>query len=161
MATKTFDVEVHGLDVLRAKLDQRRLFGPVKEEMIARAAQAGKKEAEEKSKGQFGKKGLRGRIETHFEQDGLIARVSPIRSLAGIAFTMEHGRRPGKRPPYKRIKAWATGNISTPVRELQEDIKLHGTGGLFFMAEAAQVANDTLRDRRPVAEREIERGWNG
>src|SRR6266511_56460 len=51
VASKVFDVEVHGLDVLRTKLDQHRLFGPVKEEMIAKAAKAASEKAQEASKG--------------------------------------------------------------------------------------------------------------
>lgn len=161
MVSRVFDVEVHGLDVLRRKLDEKRIFGPVKEEMIQRAAQAGKKEAEEKSKGQFGKKGLRGRIETHIEQDGMVARVAPISSLAGIAFTMEEGRRPGRRPPYRPLKQWKEGTpISLSVRELQEIGKTQGFKGIHYMRDASKVADDTLRDRRPAAEREIERAWN-
>lgn len=162
MPRQSFAVEVHGLDVLRQKLDQHRLFGPIREEMIAKAARAGSDKAQEASKGRYGKKGFRGRVKTHIEQDGLVARVDIEPSnIRGIALTIEEGRRPGRRPPYRKLKEWAqAAGISTPVRQLQEDIKLHGTTGIHFMEQASKVADDTLRDRRPATEREIEAAWN-
>ena len=161
MPSKTFDVQVHGLDVLKAKLDSKRFLGPVREELIAHAAKVGTKTAEEKSKGQLGRKGLRGRIRTEFEQAGLIAHVFPDRAIGGIAFAIEEGRRPGKRPPYRGIKQWLGGSASKDTIEtVRKSIMLSGTKGVHFMAQAQDAAQQALRGGLPKTERRIEGEWN-
>jgi len=139
MPSKTFEVEVHGLDVLKAKLDSKRFLGPVREELIAHAAKVGTKVAEEKSKGQRGTKGFKGRIETTFDSNGLVAHVFPQRSIGGIPFVIEEGRRPGRRPPYRGIKKWLGGSASRDAIEgVRRDIMAHGTKGVHYMAQAQE-----------------------
>jgi hypothetical protein len=167
MPSKTFEVEVHGLDVLKRKL-AGNLLSPVKDQMVKEAALAGRRVAAEKSKGRYGRKGLYGRLDIDFSNDGLVANVHPVRSIAGIAFTMEEGRRPGRRPPYTPIKRWLidAGAISGQrgdskvVRATREAIKAGGTRPIHFMQEAAEEAERTLKQRGPPTEREIERQWN-
>lgn len=161
MPSRTFDVEVRNLDVIKRKLDAGNIFTPVKHLMIEEAAKAGKKTMDEESKGQFGKKGFGRRTHITLEQGGMVGRVAIDKQVSGIAATVDQGRRAGRRPPYKPIKAWAqAAGISTPIRELQEAIKAGGTGGVFFMRDAAQVADDTLRARVAPTERAVEAQWN-
>jgi hypothetical protein len=165
LASQTFRVEVTGLDDLRARLSSRRLFGPVKEELIQRAAEEAHRIAAEKSKGRYGRKGFRNHLRTTFYDDGMIARVGISGAVVGIANTIEEGRRPGKRPPYRGIKAWAlqAGIISgargdsKKVREIREDIKDRGTSGIHFLRQAQEHAENVIKQRIPSTERDIER----
>jgi len=161
MPSKVFDVEVKGLDVLKAKLDSKRFLGPVREELIAHAAKIGTKTAEEKSKGQRGTKGFKGRIETTFDSGGLVAHVFPQRSIGGVAFVIEEGRRPGRRPPYRGIKKWLGGSATRDTIEgVRKDIMERGTKGVHYMQQAQEVAQQALRDGLPKTERRIEGDWN-
>lgn len=161
MASRTFAVEIKGWDVIKRKLDAGNIFTPVKHLMIEEAAKAGKKTMDEESKGQFGKKGFGRRTRITLEQGGMVGRVAIDKQVSGIAATVDQGRRAGRRPPYKPIKAWAqAAGISTPIRELQEAIKVGGTGGVFFMQEAQQVAQDTLAHGVAPTERALEHQWN-
>lgn len=163
-----FEVDVRGVDVLHRKLNAGSIFTSVKDGMVREAAFKGRDTATEKSKGQFGRKGLAGRIVIDFTEGGLIANVHPNRQIMGIALTMEEGRRPGRRPPYTPIKKWLMqgGVISGAkgdsgiVRQVQNTIKEQGTRGIRYMEQAAEEANRTLRQRGPPTEREIERQWN-
>lgn len=132
MASKTFEVEVHGLAVLREKLQSRRLFGPVREQIIKRAADEGRETAEKESKGQYGKKGFH--LLTTFEQNGLIARVQPRPQARGIAWVVETGRKPGKAPPLRALKGWASNFMDVSdkgaLRALQQRIREGGTRGV-------------------------------
>ena len=160
MPSKTFEVEVRGLDVLRAKLSQGRIFGPVKEEIIKRAAKEGQETAEEESKGRFGTKGFKGRMATTFEQDGLIARVQPHGNVRGIAGVVEVGRRPGKAPPLRALKSWAARAGITDIRDLQARIRAGGTRGVGFMEAGSKAADKAINSGVPRAEREIKGQWN-
>lgn len=157
MASRTFEV-TYSTNVPQ-KISELLRLTPVKKDLIEPATKAAKKEMDAKSKGQFGKKGFGRRTRITLEQGGMVGRVAIDNQVSGIAATVDAGRRPGRRPPYKPIKAWAAGNISTPVRELQENIKLHGTVGLHFMADAQKVAQDILRHGVAPTERALERQW--
>jgi hypothetical protein len=154
------EVEVRGMDVLRRKLDAGNLLAPVKEGMIQGAAKDSKQTAEEASKGRYGKKGLRNRFFIDYEQDGLIAKVHPDRSIMGIAFTMDQGRRPGKSPPQKALRPWADAAGITDIRQLQQDIRAGGTRPIGFMQDAEQAAQRSLQHREGPTERAIEREFN-
>lgn len=159
MASRTFEV-TYSTNVPQ-KIGELLRLTPVKKDLIEPAAKAGKKEADEKSKGRYGRKGLGRRTHIRFEQDGMLARVAVDSQISGIAWAMEEGRRPGRRPPYRPIKAWKEATpITMTVRELQESIKVHGTQGLHYMRDAAQVADDTLRGRVAPTERALEHQWN-
>ena len=167
---ETFNVQVHGLDVLQAKLDSRRFMGPVRQELIERAADAAHKKAREAAKPHPADKGTLGRaIELHFENKGNTARISPPPQVAGLAFTIEEGRRPGGRPPYRKLKAWMISHniipegkgTSAQVQALRSDIRHHGTKGVHFMQQAAELADHTMKQRIPPTERAIKTKWDG
>jgi hypothetical protein len=160
VASRTFDVEVRGLDVLRAKLQTGRIFGPVKQEIIQRAAKEGQETAEEESKGRFGTKGFKGRMATTFEQGGLIARVQPHGNVRGIARVVEFGRKPGRAPPIRTLKPWAARAGITDIRDLQARIRAGGTRGVGFMEAGSKAADKAIRSGVPRAEREIEADFN-
>lgn len=162
-----FDVRVKGLDVIRAKIQSGRLLGPVREELIRRAGEEAKKKAVVASKPHAADKGtLGGAIFLEFADGGLVARVDIHRSVTGIAFTIEEGRRPGRRPPYRRLKAWAIAHGYAPssggsqvIQEMRERIRHEGTRGIHFMAQAAEEANRVIAAGIPRTERAIERAW--
>ena len=165
MPSRTFDVSVTGLDVLKAKLQTGRIFGPVKQEIIKRAADEGRETAEEQSKGRFGTKGFKGRMATTFEQGGLIARVQPHGNVRGIASVIETGRRPGKAPPIRALKPWAgragvDENDRGAIRAIQDKIRAGGTRGVGFMAAGEKAAERAVSQGIPRAEREIESDFN-
>lgn len=162
MASRTFDVTVTGLDELKAKLSQGRIFGPVKQEIIKRGADEGRETAEKESKGRYGKKGFR--LLTTFEQNGLIARVQPRPQARGIAWVVETGRKPGKAPPLRALKPWAAEWMDVSdkgaLRALQQRIREGGTKGVGYFAKGEQAADRAIKSGTPKAEREIEAHWN-
>lgn len=167
MAGQTFGVEVHGLQALQAKLRDGRLLKPTKE-FIEDLGKTARKTAQHESLGRGGKKGFGKFIFLDIEQGGNLARVSVKGSVAGIANTVEEGRRPGRRPPYTPIKKWAIaagivpdakGN-SAAVKQLRENIKDRGTEGVHFMRKAQEVTDDALRHGVPKTENEIRKLWD-
>lgn len=137
--------------------------------LIENTSVATRKTAQRAAKPHPGDKGTLGRgVLVTLSRDGSEALVYVTRSMAGIAFTIEEGRRPGRRPPYGPIKRWmiAHGIISAgrgtskQVREVREDIKLRGTRGIHFMKQAADVADEVLRRGVPQTQQEIRDLWN-
>jgi len=116
----------------------------------------------EADKGTFGKV-----IVLDILDKGYTARVYVPESIAGLAFTIEEGRRPGKRPPYGPIKRWALSHGYIPsgrgnskfVQVIREEIKTHGTRGVFFMRQAIETAEKALREGIPRTEKEIHAAW--
>ena len=166
---RIFEAEVKGVDSLRELLRSKRfLFRPTRR-LIEGAGIAARKTAQRAAKPHPGDKGTLGRyIRLEVSHSGLQATVDIARSVVGIALTIEEGRRPGRRPPYGRIKRWMISHdIITGargegerVREVQEEIKLHGTRGVHFMAQARDVANMVLRQGVPKTEQEIRELWD-
>ena len=166
---RLFEAEVRGTNALMELLRSKRfIFNPTRR-LIEGAGIAARKTAQRAAKPHPADKGTLGRaIRLEVAPSGLQATVDIARSVSGIAFTIEEGRRPGRRPPYRAIKRWMVshGIISGTVRgegkrvrELQEDIKLRGTRGVHFMAQARDVANTVLRQGVPKTEQEIRELW--
>lgn len=158
---RTFDVEVRGLDELRRRLESRRLLSPVRKEIIEEAGKAGKAKAIEAAKPHAADKGSLGRaVRLRVEDGGNKAIVDVAPQVAGIAFVIEEGRRPGRAPPLRVLKAWADSHgIPTPPRELQQAIRAQGTRGIHFMRQAQEEAEKVVRGQVPAAERGVERAF--
>lgn len=171
MATRQtfFDIEVTGGDKIAQALRDRTLFmAPVERRMIRAAGVAGEKTARRAAKPHAQDKGTLGRaVRLDFRDSGETAVVDIARSVVGIAQTIEEGRRPGRRPPYRAIKAWAESHGVIPVgrgnsrhvQELREKIARSGTRGVHFMREAAEVADRVIHDGIPPAETDIATLW--
>jgi hypothetical protein len=164
LPSKTFDVELRGMDVLRQRLDTRRILGPVKEEMIDESSKKGLETAIREFKGRAGTGGIARTVRRALEQDGLIARIDVPSAVARKALSIEEGRPPGKNVPYTPLTAWAgRAGMQTDrqsIRELRARIKGSGTPGLHAMEKAKDVAEHTLHSRQPQTERRIERDFN-
>lgn len=97
----------------------------------------------------------------------LEARVAPAQAIAGLAYTIEYGRRPGRRPPYRPIRRWAEAHGIVPpgrggsklVYELRERIRASGTRGVGFMATAQEVAEAALGSAVPDTQRQMREMW--
>lgn len=167
MAGQTFTVRTEGLDLLHQRLDSRRLLRPTKD-FIERAGTAAHRTAQRAAKPHPGDKGTLGRaITIEFSDGGKTATVAPIKRIMGIANTIEEGRRPGRRPPYKPIKMWLSRHGaavdvrggSKIVRQVRDTIRAEGTKGVHFMAQAEEVAQRALRDGVPETEHDIRNMW--
>lgn len=98
---------------------------------------------------------------------GLTATVEPHASIAGLAFTINYGRRSGKRPPYGPIKRWLESHGYIPlgkgnskfVQAVRDDIRARGTRGVLFMETAIKAMESTLKGEIPKTEREIQAAW--
>ncbi len=166
--SKQLTVSVVGLDALRLKLREGTVFTPARS-FLKDLARVGQKTAQRAAKPHPADKGSLGRaILVDFALDGTSARVAPAPSIAGIAFTLEEGRRPGKRPPYGPIKRWMISHgIITgargegkKVQEIREDIKKRGTRGIHFMKTAEEAVDKAMRTGIPKTEREIKGLWD-
>lgn len=155
-----FSARLEGLDTLRQRLRPGYLLKPVRKNLIESAGNAARKTAQRAAKGQAGTGRLGRHILVDFQDKGMTAVVMPTRTIAGIAFVINYGRRPGRRPPYRALKRWADrAGIPTKIRDLQEDIKLRGTKGLEYMEAAENAANIVLRTGIPATDREIRALW--
>lgn len=161
MAQNTFSVQVTGIDELRLRLNSKRLLGPVRKELIEGAARVAQRTAQRAAKPHAADKGTLGR-HLHIERDGpLTLAMRPTRRIVGIANVIEGGRRPGKAPPLRAIKAWAVAHgIPTAPRELQKTIRARGTRGVHFMQQAQDAADKAVKAGIPITEREIEAAFN-
>ena len=166
---RLFEVEITGAAAIIDQLRGRRFVDVPTRRLIENTGVATRKTAQRAAKPHPGDKGTLGRaIRLSFSRDGSEARVDIARSVAGIAFTIEEGRRPGRRPPHGPIKRWmishgiisAGRGTSKQIREVREQIKLRGTRGVHFMAQALEVANEVLRRGVPQTEQEIRDLWN-
>ena len=165
---RLFEVDVSGANVLVEMLRSKRfVFSPTRR-LIEGAGIAAHKTAQRAAKPHPSDKGTLGRaILFTLRNDGMVAWVKPARSLVGLMFTIEEGRRPGRRPPYGPIKRWMTSHgiiagvrgDSKQVRAMQEDIKLRGTRGVHFMAQADTAAQEVLNSGVPKTEQEIRDLW--
>ena len=165
---RQFEVQFVGLEALRARLRDKHFLKPTRT-FLHELGRVGQKTAQRAAKPHPADKGTLGRaILLDFALDGSSARVAPASRYAGIAFTIEEGRSPGRRPPYGPIKRWmiSHGIITGArgegkrVREVQEEIKLHGTRGVHFMAQAEQAVNKAMHDGIPKTEQEIRALWD-
>ena len=165
-----FEVDVVGLDAVRMKLREGHLLTPTRG-FLRVLGRVGQKTAQRAAKPHPADKGTLGRaILLDFALDGSSARVAPAPAYRGIAFTIEEGRRPGRRPPYGPIKRWMISHgiipegrgkgISQRVREVREEIKLHGTRGVHFMAQAEKAVDKAMHDGIPKTEQEIKALWD-
>ena len=166
--SKQLTVRVVGLDALRLKLREGTVFTPARS-FLKDLARVGQKTAQRAAKPHPVDKGTLGKaILLDFALDGKSARIMPARSIIGLANVLEAGRRPGKRPPYGPIKRWMLSHgIITGVRgdgkkvqAMREDIKAHGTRGIYFMEAAQESINLAVRFGIPKTEREIKAIWN-
>ena len=165
---RQFEVEVFGLDALRLKLRDGRLLQPTRA-FLADLGRVGLKTAQRAAKPHPADKGTLGRsIMLDIALDGWSARIAPASFVAGIAFTIEEGRRPGRRPPYGPIKRWLISHGIIPegrgtskrVQEVREEIKAQGTRGVHFMAQAQETVEKAMRDGIPKTEQEIKALWD-
>ena len=166
---RLFEAEVSGVDVLRERLRNPRFLFQSTRHLIEGAGIAARKTAQRAAKPHPADKGTLGRaVRLEVSPNGLQATVDIARSVSGIAFTIEEGRRPGRRPPYGPIKRWmishgiisAGRGTSKQVQALREDVKARGTRGVHFMAQARDVANTVLRQGVPKTEQEIKALWD-
>ena len=92
----------------------------------------------------------------------LQARVYPTRRIAGIALTVEEGRRPGRRPPVEAIGRWARRHgIATNPWRLAREIGQRGTKGIKFMARAVELTKRKLPELVREVGKEVEGRWKG
>jgi hypothetical protein len=165
-----FEVEIIGLDALRMKLREGRFLSPTRD-FLKELGRVAQKTAQRAAKPHPADKGTLGRaILLDFALDGSSARVAPAPAYRGIAFTIEEGRRPGRRPPHGPIKRWMISHgiipegrgkgISQRVKDLREEIKLHGTRGVHFMAQAEKAVNKAMHEGIPKTEQEIKALWD-
>ena len=168
MPTQQFDIQVIGLDALRLKLRERRLLRPTRD-FIGVLGRTAQKTAQRAAKPHPADKGTLGRaLLLHMSSDGNTARVEPAQSIAGLAFTIEEGRRPGRRPPYRPIKRWLESHgfipiargTSKQIQAVREEIKARGTRGIHFMAQAQETVDKAMHEGIPKTEREIEALWD-
>ena len=168
MAGKQLTVNVVGLDALRLKLREGRLLEPTRV-FLKDLGRVGQKTAQRAAKPHPADKGTLGRgIRLDLALDGKSARIAPVRSIVGLAFTIEEGRRPGRRPPYGPIKRWMISHdIITGARgegkrvqEMREDIKAKGTRGIHFMEIAEKAVEAAMRSGIPKTEGEIRALWD-
>ena len=165
---RLFEVEVSGADALGEMLRSKNFLSSPTRRLIEYAGRAAWRTAQRAAKPHPTDKGTLGRaIRFDILPGGMAARVDIARGVSGIAFTIEEGRRPGRRPPYGPIKRWmishgiisgARGD-SKKVRYMQEDIKLRGTRGIHFMQQAEDIANKVLKGNVPRTEQEIKDLW--
>ena len=165
---KQFEVQFVGLEALRARLRDKHFLKPTRT-FLHELGRVGQKTAQRAAKPHPADKGTLGRaILLDFALDGSSARVSPAPRIAGIAFTIEEGRRPGRRPPYGPIKRWmishgiipAGRGTSKQVQAVREEIKAQGTRGVHFMAQAEKAVNKAMHDGIPKTEQEIKALWD-
>jgi len=163
-----FEVDVLGLDALRLRLREKRFLSPTRD-FLKELGRVAQKTAQRAAKPHPADKGTLGRaILLDFALDGSSARVAPAPRYAGIAFTIEEGRSPGRRPPYGPIKRWMISHgiipegrgTSEQVQELREEIKAHGTRGVHFMAQAEETTEKAMHEGIPKTEQEIRALWD-
>ena len=161
-------VQVQGWEQMQARLQPGRLLQPTKG-FIADLAKTGQRTAQRAAKPHPQDKGTLGRaIFIEIKDKGNTAIVAPAKNIAGIAFTIEHGRKPGRRPPYSPIKKWAESHGIVPpgkgsskqIQALREDIKARGTKGIKFIEQAQKVTDSALKSGIPRTENEIRDIWN-
>ena len=165
---RQFEVQFVGLEALRARLRDKHFLKPTRT-FLHELGRVGQKTAQRAAKPHPADKGTLGRaILLDFALDGSSARVAPAPRYAGIAFTIEEGRRPGRRPPYGPIKRWMISHGIIPegrgtskrVQEIREEIKAHGTRGVHFMAQAEKAVDKAMHDGIPKTEQEIRALWD-
>ena len=165
---RQFEVQFVGLEALRARLRDKHFLKPTRT-FLHELGRVGQKTAQRAAKPHPADKGTLGRaILLDFALDGSSARVAPAPRYAGIAFTIEEGRRPGRRPPYGPIKRWmishgiipAGRGTSKRVQEIREEIKARGTRGVHFMAQAEKAVDKAMHDGIPKTEQEIRALWD-
>lgn len=92
----------------------------------------------------------------------LEARIYPARSIAGIARTVEEGRRPGKPPPAATIARWAKRHgypVISAGFQLQREIRRRGTKGVKMFERAAKETEAKLPELMRNVARQIETRW--
>jgi len=165
---RQFEVQVVGLDQLRLRLREGRLLAPTRS-FLQELGRVGQKTAQRAARPHPADKGTLGRaILLDFALDGSSARVAPAPSVRGIAFTIEEGRRPGRRPPYGPIKRWMISHgiipegrgTSKQVQAVREEIKAQGTRGVHFMAQAREAVDKAMHSGIPKTEQEIRALWD-
>jgi hypothetical protein len=162
-----FMVQVRGRDALAEQLRSKKFMWQPTRQLIDAAGKAAQKTAMRASKGQAGKGTLGKHIHLEFRDSDLTAVVLPTRRIAGIAFTIEEGRKPGRRPPYTPIKRWMiqAGIISGDKGEskriqfMRETIKQRGTKGLHFMAAGRDAADKVIREGIPKTAGDVKALW--
>ncbi len=163
-----FEVDIRGATAILDKLRGRRFVDDPTRRMVLNAGIAARKTAQRAAKPHPSDKGTLGRaIRLSLSKDGSEVLIDFPRRVSGIAYTIEEGRRPGRRPPYGPIKRWlishgiipAGRGTSKQVRAVREEIRLRGTRGVHFMQQATDVAEEVLRRGVPQTEQEIRDLW--
>jgi len=160
-------VKVRGLDALREQLRSKKFMWRPTRQLIEAAAAAARKTAQRASKGKAGKGSLGRAILVTFRDKGQTAVVDVPRRIAGIAYTIEEGRKPGRRPPYTPIKRWMIqANIisggkgeSKRIQFMRDTIRRRGTKGIHFMAAGRDAADKVIHGGIPKTASEIEALW--
>lgn len=162
-------VITRGFDKVAARMNRSLWAEPATRHLLQGAGRVVQKTAQRAAKPHSGDKGTLGRaIILEVSSVYLEATVAPTRSVMGVAYTIEHGRRPGRRPPYRPIKAWmishglVTGarGDSKKVQQMRERMRLVGTKGVGFMEAGAVAGDQALKQGIPATEREIKTLWD-
>jgi len=92
---------------------------------------------------------------------GIIGRGHGMRSsLGGLAPTVNYGRRPGRPPSIKRIRAWLKSHgFQANPRAVQMAIAARGTKGVLFLEGAWEALGEKLPELIRQMERELEAKW--
>ena len=163
MATQAFEVQVQGLDKLMLKLGH--VTDPV-EETLHQAGEYAQQELRVFAKPHPGDKGT---IGTHsrleFGGTGVesFARLVPAASMTAVARVIEEGRKPGKGPPAKAMKAFAAshgiyGDKGLAWR-LRGGIKARGTKGVHMFAQTGEATEKKMDGLLKKATTTIEKAW--
>lgn len=139
-------VQVQGVEELAARLERAGRFVPV-QQLVEEAGRVAQERARTYARPHPVDKGTLAEGIT-LDVRSLEAVVAPVRRVAGIARTVEEGRRPGQRPPKATIGRWAQAHgIGTDPWVLATDIARRGTRGLHMFERAARDAEELLRRR--------------
>lgn len=128
---------ITGTEQLEARLRRMGKLDAVKD-LVHDAARLGHERVQEYARPHpVDTGGLAQGITVQFRE--LEALVTPGRRVVGIAYTVEEGRRPGRRPPKAAIARWATRHgIGTPPWVLATRIAKEGTRGVHMFERAAK-----------------------
>lgn len=160
-------VTVQGADELRIKLG--RTLQPV-EKAIAELAAYVNTEAKRRAKPHAADKGTLGNvIATSLSGGGANIKAEvyvPYEShVQGIAWSIEEGRPPDKRPSLARIAVWAfrhgylANDDLAGVYRLAQRIKSQGTKGVYFMRDAAEAGTKKAQETMANLKIQIEEMW--
>lgn len=151
-------VKIEGLEELQRKLRDPRTLKDPTNKILFRARKAGLNAAREPLSNAG--TGLAHRsISASFSKKTGIVRIFSRMPLAR-AKSIEEGTRPGTNVPLRRLIRWRMAvNHRLYAEQLREMIRMRGSEGLGFMANAVKTIEGNLPRYIADAIREIERQW--